>query len=1296
MVMALGIFNIGAVCAEETSTITAYITVSKYGEIVNDKDGNMLAESEIELTDQSTYTLDDVFAAAHDLYYAGGADAGYASAMGEYGLYIKKFWGDESGNFGYQVNSGREAVMGLSHEVRDGDYIDVCIYKNAYPDTESYARFDKVKAEGYANETIELTLSQAGYDENWNTVFSPCADAVITVNGEAKEITTDADGKACISFNAAGEYIVSAVKTKEVDEQQVPAITAPVCAVTVQELPDAVITVPSDTELFVGLKDDKHFVSFTQMQPCLKKEQDGTSSYYFALNDNKTYNYRVTSDRYITYAGTFKKTADFSLNITDAMLETDGKGKTTVDRDTASINGYNVADIYLNINPQGYLKLDQGDTYQIVNLRNWEAVNNTIDNYFIEPDYHYAAIDENGNSSDCISIDKNGLITAEKEGTAIVLVAYDAINLNFGSGKVFYGAVWAENTGVFVVSVGAEDSGIVTGMTINEGKNSDTIKLAGDALDAEHDVIYFTGESGSYTFTPETKDVSVSVANPVVDTALSYNGFTSVAANADGSCIVPLKNGRNIVKIEKDGKAEYQVITAKKVNVTVNNGETVHPGDTVSIAADTLYHPANKLAGVYNMSANAIYTSVSGYDGKIIGGLSAQYNFASRADAQNLGNVLKEKNAWGVISYQKDTDLTVPEDYPYDTFVLSDGMFYVSGWGDPYGNHRTITYENGKGTNTNADARPAYLGRLPDIAIPITATTAELSTITLDTTEVKTDYYAGDSFDTSGLIVTAKYADETTQLATAYTVSPEILTADTDKVTVTYRGKAAEIPVHVAVPKVSAIAVTTAPTKTSYKAGDTFDPTGMVVTATYESGRQKAITDYSYAPNRELKTTDTEMIITYTGEDGLDGLADAYVPITVTTSSGGSGSGSSTITVSFTLYGDDKHGTPSGSANTHTMSANNLDVWLAKTSVTVDKGSYVIDAVKKVLSIAGIPYANENNYISSVKGLKEFDNGDLSGWMYTLNGKYPSLGIGEQKLSNGDKIVFHYTDDYTQEKSSVSGFGSSGGSGGTTTAYTVRFETNGGNTITSQSLNKNDTVTKPADPSRDGYNFGGWFTDEQLTKEYDFSEKVTGGFTLYAKWTEGTKESGNDNKLTAFADVEQGSWYEEAVAYAAENHLFSGVSETEFAPNSSMTRAMLVTVLYRLENSDEKGRAHRYTDVSDGEWYADAVSWAAESGIVNGVSETEFAPNDSITREQLAAVLYRYAERKGYETEEASALLQFADFDEISPYALDAMKWAYAKEMLKGVSETHISPKTTATRAQVAAILMRFCEKLAK
>lgn len=1242
VIMIFGLMT--TVFADDAETINVFVNVSKYGELIKDQNENTLAFASVELTGKAAYTLDDLFKALHDTYYDGGSAAGYSSADGAYGRYVTKFWGDESGNFGYQVNGGAESVMGLSHEVKSGDHIDIAINKNLYPDTESYTTFDTYEAELYSGEKLELTLTQAGYDENFNMVFSPCENAVITINGKETESITDEAGKATISFDNSGKYIISAVKEKNVNEERVTAITAPVCVVTVSELPDAAITVPKDAFLFVGEKGKTHFVKFMEIEPVFSVTAEDNTTYYFKLTDNGTYNYRVSGEEYITYGGTFKKTPDFTMSVTQEQLKPKEKNKTTVDRDTSSNNGYNVADIYLNINSEGHLKLSKDDTFQIVSLRNWEAVNNITANYFIEPDYHYEVIDENGNASDVAEVDENGRLTAVKSGTAIVLVTYDAMTLNFGADDVFYGAIYPENTGVFVISVDGGDSGIQTGITLNEGKNKSAIKLSGDALDSEHDCIYYAGEQGEYVFTPVSEDVNVSVANPVISDSVSYNGFTEIEKNEDNSVSVPLLTGRNIVKLAKDGKAEYQIITAKKVSVTVNNGETVHRGDTVSIVFDKLYHPANKLAGVYNMSAVAVYTDVSGYDGKLVGASSAQYNFANSSAAQTVSNVLKEKNSFGAVSYTKDTDLVIPSDYEYDTFTLSGGSIFVSGFGDSYGNHRAITYESGKGVNLNAETKLGYLGKLPDIKIPVAATDAELVSITLNAENVKTEYFVGDSFNNTGLVVTANYEDETTQIATNYSVSPEMLSADTENVTVTYRGKTAEIPVTVTNPKVTAIEIVVPPTKTAYKEGETFNPSGMVLNALYENGTKKETTEYSYSPTRELTVSDTEMMISYTGENVAENMAAVSQSITVS-EKGGSVT-SDKISVYVSLFGDEVHGTPSGKSDTHTKTKGNLDTWISKTKITLDKGSYVIDAIEKALSLNGIPYTYEGGYISEIKGLAEFDNGSLSGWMYTLNGKYPAKGIDEQKLSGGDVIVFHYTDDYTAEKTGYS----SGGSPSSSKAK-----------VTGSS--EEETVTPVVTEKKD---------ESAESQQSVFNEETYG-------------------------DVKSDDWYYPAVRFTYEHNLMRG-TDKGFEPEGKMTRAMLVTVLWRMEDEPAIDDRLTFKDVDIGQWYAEAVRWAVNKEIVFGIGNNQFGTDDRITREQLATILYRYALKKGLKMKEneTNSLRDYEDSGIVSEYAVTAMEWAVGCGIVTGKTKTAVCPADTATRAEVAAMLMRFCEGIAQ
>ena len=175
-----------------------------------------------------------------------------------------------------------------------------------------------------------------------------------------------------------------------------------------------------------------------------------------------------------------------------------------------------------------------------------------------------------------------------------------------------------------------------------------------------------------------------------------------------------------------------------------------------------------------------------------------------------------------------------------------------------------------------------------------------------------------------------------------------------------------------------------------------------------------------------------------------------------------------------------------------------------------------------------------------------------------------------------------------------------------------------------------------------------------------------------------------------FADVDEGDWFYDAVYYAYPNGLMDGTSDTTFEPNANMTRAMLVTILWRMEGEPVVNYLMPFTDVDGGAWYAEAVRWASSEGIVEGVSDTSFAPNAEITREQLAAILWRYAG----EPATAANLAGYADGASVSAYAVDAMRWCVEHGIITGTTAATLEPQGTATRAQAAAMLMRFAENL--
>ena len=181
-----------------------------------------------------------------------------------------------------------------------------------------------------------------------------------------------------------------------------------------------------------------------------------------------------------------------------------------------------------------------------------------------------------------------------------------------------------------------------------------------------------------------------------------------------------------------------------------------------------------------------------------------------------------------------------------------------------------------------------------------------------------------------------------------------------------------------------------------------------------------------------------------------------------------------------------------------------------------------------------------------------------------------------------------------------------------------------------------------------------------------------------------------------FIDVAEGDWFYDAVVYAYQNELMDGVGGNRFAPNSETTRAQLVTILYRLEGQPAVSGDLPFTDVEAGIWYTDAILWAAQNNIVNGVSDTEFAPGDDLTRQQLVTILYRYAEAKGYDVSASADLSGYPDADQVQDYAQPAMAWAVAENIIQGMEDGTLKPAGNASRAQIATILMRFCEDVAQ
>lgn len=268
---------------------------------------------------------------------------------------------------------------------------------------------------------------------------------------------------------------------------------------------------------------------------------------------------------------------------------------------------------------------------------------------------------------------------------------------------------------------------------------------------------------------------------------------------------------------------------------------------------------------------------------------------------------------------------------------------------------------------------------------------------------------------------------------------------------------------------------------------------------------------------------------------------------------------------------------------------------------------------------------------------------------------------------------------------------SGGGGGGGTTYYTLTFETNGGGSMQAIRAARGKTLDLSAyTPMRDGYDFGGWYADKDLTQRIT-EIKLSGSKTVYADW----KKREPDAVKNPFADVNAGDWFYRDVLFSYEKGLMSGMDAAAFAPYANTTRAQIAVIFYRMEGSPAVEGENSFTDVvrdSGTAWFYDAVTWAQQNGIMGGYGNSSFAPNDPITREQLAAIFYRYAQYKGYDTTQGGmAIREFDDYESISDYAMGAMAWAVNTGLVKGDSNL-LYPKGTATRAEIAALFHRFAE----
>lgn len=398
------------------------------------------------------------------------------------------------------------------------------------------------------------------------------------------------------------------------------------------------------------------------------------------------------------------------------------------------------------------------------------------------------------------------------------------------------------------------------------------------------------------------------------------------------------------------------------------------------------------------------------------------------------------------------------------------------------------------------------------------------------------------------------------------------------------------------------------------------------------------------------------------------------------------------INVTFRLIGATESSEPINfSENPGEYYGSEYQTWIKTTSYTMPVNSTVYDVFMKAIEENSLEQTGaDKGYVSSITApdvlggyeMAEFTNGNYSGWQYTVNGIHPRLSVLQCNLKDNDVVVFHYTNDFTYEDESTANYpeyqnkwleAKDGAPADVIAAEAVEDAINAIGTVNSGSK-------QAIDKARNAYNA---LTEEQkaLVENEDIllaAEKAFADITTEVPFT----------------DIPD-AWYREAIHYAYVNDLMIGMSETTFEPQTALSRAMFITMIYRLEGEPEISGTIPYNDVPAEEWFTNAILWGTEQGIVEGY-DNSFAPNADITREEMVAMLYRYAKTKGIDVSVTSDLTTFTDGMAVSNWCKDEMGWAVSAKLINGYENNTLQPQGKATRAEAATIIMRYAETFTK
>ena len=1310
-VMLLGLLPAGAFAQ---NSINVFVSISQYGGFVTAKDGSFMAAKKIELSGKESYTIDDVLKTTHELYCSDGG-AGYATEENEYygGLSIKTLWGDNSGNFGYYTNGNM--AWALSGAVSDGDYVEAFIYTPSY---EGYSKFDSFSKTPDENGILNLSLTYvSGYGDettNYAPIVEPCEDAEITVDNIKTGIKTNSNGSASITL-APGNHFVSAIKTKETNGTVSTVITAPVCTASYKglfyirdslgdELPadgysyfigdtGKTLSVKSDgeaatayewrfktsldaaTSSLAGKSSEARSESFT-----LPATQDGIRYYYCKVTHKKdgrnayyetqTIKVSVTARSAETPTVSSPTSAEYMQNsgsvapLSVKATVSDG-GKLSYQWLKKSDNDTEFSEI------SGAVEANYTPSVENVGTTSYKcSVTNTVNSISGET---YSSSNDSAEATITVKSFSELGITWTGSGTKTTPYSLGSSeDLKKLSELVAGGETFKDKYFVFASDLTLPENWTPIG-SLKEGvvfdpltTRAESANLFSGNIDGKNHLL--TVPKGSLSLLGACSGATLSNLSIFGEEIAGY-GVCEYYMQGTGNIEinnVTLKSGTKTLKSGFIGGfasgMDYVAIKNCTVEKNVVIGYNNDQNNIGSFGGDFngLIENCKSSADVFGIdfvggisgskgqsmgkyiirecefSGNV--TASGNYAGGISGhgyvgtrwGFSPNAQWATIQNCISTGNIKAANYAGGILGAEAGVVQNWENSVSYIQNNFFGGTVQILETGEN-------AYVGGIiGYIKSVDRYNVISGNLYTEDCGAMQGIGCLAAVDNSAKYGITDIEAGSDPQEFSQKVSNDYNLVAEKLNSSLN-SCGTWKVENGKLTIGNEKHITEIETDPVLAVKNGLKITT---------GNEFDNYKIVVH--YSNGTTENVSlnlakkvncDFSVAGNRRAE-------IIYNNHQYVF-MLNVPTALIVGSEEGGSevsgSSSSNSITVKFTLMGDDKHGED---GNVHTLRNGGLKTWISKTSVSIPKNSTVMDVFAKILSKEGYSWVNENkkggtsgNYIQSITTpngtkLAEFSNGKNSGWMCAFNGKHTLLGINEQVLADGDEIVFHYSDDYAAEEDSNKWHGSSSSKKDTTT-----------------STDKKDEKTEDSK------------TDEV-----------------------------SQNKKPSFKDVQKYSWYKEAVDFTVEKGLFSGTSEETFEPEALLTRAMFVTLIHRMEG-EPKAEKGGFSDVEENGWYALAADWAKFAGITSGTSEETFDPELNITREQLATMLFRYAQYKNFKTENGEISAEkFSDLSDVSQYSKDAVVWAVSVGILNGIPEGTLNPTATATRAETAVMLMRFCK----